>query len=40
MYVNSAHHQAVKKLGSGFIVNCETDDGIIEGIENPNLIIV
>ena len=26
MYVNSAHHQAVKKLGSGFIVNCETDD--------------
>ena len=37
MYVNSAHHQAVKKLGSGFIVNCETDDGIIEGIENPEL---
>ena len=36
MYVNSAHHQAVKKLGKDLIVNCSTEDGIIEGIENPD----
>ena len=37
MFVNSAHHQAVKKLGKDLIVNCSSDDGVIEGIENPNL---
>ena len=36
MFVNSAHHQAVKKLGKDLIVNCFTEDGVIEGIENPN----
>ena len=36
MFVNSAHHQAVKKLGKNLIVNCSTEDGVIEGIENPN----
>lgn len=31
--VNSAHHQAVKKVAPGFRVNALADDGVIEGIE-------
>ena len=37
MFVNSAHHQAVKTLGQNLIVNCSTEDGVIEGIENPDV---
>lgn len=33
--VNSAHHQAVKGLGPGVIVNAIASDGVIEGIEVP-----
>lgn len=29
---NSLHHQAVKDLASGFIVNAKADDGVIEAI--------
>lgn len=32
---NSFHHQAIKKLAPGFIVNALAKDGIIEGIELP-----
>lgn len=31
--VNSAHHQAVEKLGSDVVVNAVAPDGVIEGIE-------
>lgn len=33
--VNSAHHQAVKSVGEGVIVNATAPDGVIEGIEAP-----
>lgn len=32
--VNTTHHQAVKQLGRGLIVNATAEDGIIEGIES------
>ncbi len=33
--VNSAHHQAVKTVGDGVIVDALAPDGVIEGIEDP-----
>ena len=33
--VNSAHHQAVKELAPGFVVDAVAPDGVIEGIEDP-----
>ena len=35
MAVNSAHHQAVKDVGDGVVVNALAPDGVIEGIEHP-----
>jgi putative glutamine amidotransferase len=31
--VNSAHHQAVGRIADAFIVNCQTADGLVEGLE-------
>jgi len=33
--VNTTHHQAVKKIGKGLVVNATAVDGLIEGIESP-----
>ncbi len=33
--VNSAHHQAVKTVGAGVVVDAVAPDGVIEGIEDP-----
>ncbi len=35
MNVNSAHHQAVKDVGPGVVINAKAPDGVIEGIEHP-----
>jgi putative glutamine amidotransferase len=34
--VNSAHHQAVKSVGTGLVVTAHAPDGIIEGLEAPD----
>ncbi|MSO69222.1 MAG: gamma-glutamyl-gamma-aminobutyrate hydrolase family protein [Alphaproteobacteria bacterium] len=35
MNVNSAHHQAVKTVPAGLVINAVAPDGVIEGIEDP-----
>jgi putative glutamine amidotransferase len=32
--VNTTHHQSVKKVGKGLVVNATAEDGLIEGIES------
>lgn len=32
--VNSTHHQSIKEVGKGFIINAKADDGIVEGVES------
>ncbi len=33
--VNSVHHQAVSKLGAGFMISAKSTDALTEAIENP-----
>jgi len=35
--VNSRHHQAVDRVGRGLLVASSSDDGIVEGLERPDL---
>ncbi len=35
LLVNSAHHQAVREVGRGLVVDALAPDGVIEGIEHP-----
>lgn len=37
MFVNSAHHQSIKKTGKDLLVNAVSSDGVIEGIEHKKL---
>jgi putative glutamine amidotransferase len=34
--VNTTHHQAVRKVGKGLVVNATAEDGLIEGLESSN----
>jgi putative glutamine amidotransferase len=34
--VNSSHHQSVKRIAPGLIVNARATDGVIEGLESPD----
>ena len=34
MQVNSAHHQAVRAMGAGAVVNAVAPDGVVEGVED------
>lgn len=40
MLINSLHHQAVKEVAKGFKVVVKSEDGIVEAIENKNIIAV
>lgn len=40
MKINSLHHQAIKKVAKGFKVVAESEDGIVEAIENKNIVAV
>ncbi len=31
--VNSSHHQAADRTGEGLMINCRSEDGIVEGLE-------
>lgn len=33
--VNSDHHQAVDRVAGGFVVSARSDDGVVEGLEDP-----
>lgn len=35
--VNSIHHQGIKRLGEGLIVEAKASDGVIEAIRHPDL---
>jgi putative glutamine amidotransferase len=34
--VNSRHHQAVQKVGSGLVVSATAPDGLVEAVEDPS----
>lgn len=40
MLINSLHHQAIKELAKGFKAVAKSEDGIVETIENKNIIAV
>jgi putative glutamine amidotransferase len=35
MQVNSAHHQAVRDVAQGVVIDARAPDGVVEGIEDP-----
>ena len=37
---NSFHHQGIDELAAGFVVECRSEDGLIEAISNTNILAV
>lgn len=40
MQINSLHHQSIKKVAKDFKVVAKSEDGIVESIENRNIVAV
>ena len=39
-YVNSRHHQAIRKVGKGLTVTAMAPDGVVEGVETADRQVV
>jgi putative glutamine amidotransferase len=38
--VNSLHHQVIDEVGEGLVVSAKASDGVVEGLETPDGLIV
>jgi putative glutamine amidotransferase len=40
LMVNSTHHQAVARVGTGLVVSASAPDGVVEAVETPDGVVV